>query len=456
MAPLAFEKASNACYQISSTGFDDVNRRLRKQLAALAVAQSTMPGRCCSPGSMRSFRKVCPPYGGETRVIVFLGIRVQSSRLKPLERDRRLPGVRSNRVAGIFWVEDYTAPNLVPALLEVRQALAAHRQVVLMPINDRQVGVIAQALPTVAAQHLVSWEHCAQTVVRLQRKDELEAVCVQKSMRYPRSIVFQNPQQARLATEMRFPLIIKPVRPLSSFKTLMAQDLAELEGHLLARASDLPILCQEYVAGDDRQIYFGALMLDHGRVLHRMAGRKIVSHPPARGQTTIAETVDAPEVLQLTELFFAGLELTGPVSLELKRDPEGEYWVIEPTLGRTDFWAELCISAGFNQPLMEYQLAAGLAVTPATGLRECVWYDTEREPAAYLSLCRYEGSLRPLGKDPVFPYLGHADHKTFLQAVARMAQRKVRPVAAKPGTTVVEELGPTARSARGFGRTEAE
>jgi predicted ATP-grasp superfamily ATP-dependent carboligase len=366
-----------------------------------------------------------------------------------LERDPRLPGVRSNRVAGIFWVEDYTAPNLIPALAQVRQALAQHRQVVLMPINDRQVGVIAQALPTVQAQYLVSWGHCAQSVVRLQRKDELEAVCIEKCIRYPRSVVFHTPQQAPLATGMRFPLIIKPVRPLSSFKTLMAQSQAELEGHLQARTGDLPILCQEYVAGDDLQIYFGALMLDHGRVLHRMAGRKIASHPPARGQTTIAETVEAPEVLRLTELFFDGLELTGPVSLELKRDPDGQYWVIEPTLGRTDFWAELCISAGFNQPLMEYQLAAGLPVTPAGPLRECVWYDTERDPAAFVSLSRQEGGLKPRGKAQVFPYKGHRDARPLWRALMNLVQRKIRPNPApaevptgpvQPGSKRVDEV----------------
>lgn len=185
----------------------------------------------------------------------------------------------------------------------------------------------------------------------------------------------------------------------------------------------MPILAQEYVPGGDDCLYFGALMLDRGRVLHGMAGRKIASHPPAQGQTTIAVTVDAPDVLALTDQFFAGMQLSGPVSLELKRDALGRYWVIEPTVGRTDFWAQLCIGAGFNQPLMEWQLACGLPVTPVGPMRHCVWYDAERDPLAYLGLCWQERTLRPRGARQLFPYHGHGDWLPVLRALRRMGSR---------------------------------
>ena len=188
----------------------------------------------------------------------------------------------------------------------------------------------------------------------------------------------------------------------------------------------MPILAQEYIPGGDSSIYFGALILDRGRVVHGMAGQKIKSYPPARGQTTIAQTVDAPEVLRMTEQFFSGAGLSGPVSLELKRDPEGRYWVIEPTVGRTDFWVELCIGAGFNQPLMEWQLAAGLPVTPAGPAVHCVWYDTERDPTAWARLCWQEKTGRPRGARQLFPYLGHADWLTVARALRNVGRSRLR------------------------------
>ena len=83
-------------------------------------------------------------------------------------------------------------------------------------------------------------------------------------------------------------------------------------------------------------------------------------------------------------------------------------------LGRTDFWAGLCIGAGFNQPLMEYQLATGQAVTVPDAINGCVWYDSERDPLAYPRLAIRHRSLRPLHLRQVFSYLDRGDMRPML------------------------------------------
>ena len=334
-----------------------------------------------------------------------------------------LPGAFSNRVKRTFPVPTLNEDSLVPALLAARQQLPQHDRVALIAVNDRQVGIIAKHLELLQPHYRIAWADRAATILELQLKDSLEARCRQQGLSHPRSITFASASDAANAANFRYPVIIKPVQPLSSFKTLLARDVAELEQLLQAKAQALPVLGQEYIEGDDSRLFFGALMLDHGRVVHGMVGRKIASFPPARGQTTIAETVNEPEVLRLTEQFFAGLALSGPVSLELKRDNDGGYWVIEPTVGRTDFWAELCISAGFNQPLMEFQLAVELPITPAQPQQGSVWYDTERDPLAYVGLCWRERTMRPRGKVPVFPYNGHRDAKPARKAWQALLHR---------------------------------
>lgn len=336
-----------------------------------------------------------------------------------LERSLDLPGARSNRVRRVFLAEDYTAANLIPALERVRSELAAHDAVALLAMNDRQVAVIAEHLRRLRPLYGVAWADRAELILRLQRKSELEDITRHQGLNYPRSIVFDAEVVPQAANTLRYPVILKPVRPLSSFKTLLIDSARDLP-HALARyAGDLPILGQEYIAGGDEAIFFGALMLDRGRVVHGMVGRKIASHPPARGQTTIAETTDEPEVLRQTEQFFAGMGLTGPVSLELKRAPDGSYWVIEPTVGRTDFWADLCIAAGFNQPLMEYQIALGLPVAQPGALRGCVWYDTEREPLGWIKLAWKDRRIFPRRARQVFPFAGRGDRAAWLHATIR-------------------------------------
>lgn len=344
-----------------------------------------------------------------------------------VENDATPPGVATRNVAKTFYANHFDEMQLLQALPKIRHKLSAHSEVVLVAINDRQVEIIGKHMEQLQPLYKIAWSHCAATVLDLQRKDSLEKRSLKQGLNYPRSAVFSQSDQTQDTTTFHYPTIIKPVRPLSSFKTLLARDHDELLQLIQAHPQDLPILCQEYIEGDDQQIFFGALLLDHGKVIHGLAGRKIASYPPARGQTTIAETTENAEVLRLTEQFFYGLALSGPVSLELKRDPKGRYWVIEPTVGRTDFWAELCISAGFNQPLMEFQLATKQTViSPQYPMREFVWYDTERDPLAYIRLCWTEKSIRPRGKQQAFPYYRLRDWRVFAKAVINLFRNLMR------------------------------
>ena len=338
------------------------------------------------------------------RALATMGVPVYS-----IERDPKLPGVASRHLRHNFAVTDFSEGHLLPALRAVRAALGQHRHVVLFPMNDRQVGIIGRHIDELAALYRISWAGSATEVLRLQRKDSLEAASIASGLSYPRSAVIDAPGDLPAVAGFRFPLILKPVQPLSSFKTQVVDTLPQAQAFVASKLHDLPILCQEYIPGGDDTLYFGELLLDKGRSLFAMTGRKVLSHPPGQGQATVAETYANAEVLKLSEQFFAGTGLSGPAALELKRDPQGRYWVIEPTIGRTEFLVERCISAGFIQPSMEFRLALGEPVALPTDIEERVWYDTERDPLVYLKACLQHRGLTPRNKSPVFPHSGHSD-----------------------------------------------
>lgn len=337
----------------------------------------------------------------EVRALAAQGITVFG-----VEHNLSQPGCRSPQLARVFPVADMNGPDLVDDLQRIRRQLAGHRRVVLIPTNDTQTAHLCRRIEVVRDHFHVPWADCAQTVLRLLRKDELESICNRQGLLYPRSVVFESDRDAPRADSLRFPVIIKPVKPLSSFKTLMAHSPGELQAHLSAHSHDLPILGQEYIEGDDTAIHFGALLLNKGRVMAAMSGRKIESFPKARGQTTIAQTHHDAEVIRLSERFFEGLRLSGPASLELKKDPQGRYWVIEPTVGRTDFWLGLCTASGLNLSAMGYAVALGQEVQAPQALQGAVWYDTERDPTAYLRLCWQYRSWAPVHPRQHFPFAG--------------------------------------------------
>lgn len=356
-----------------------------------------------------------------TRALAAMDVPVYS-----VERDPLLPGLASRHLRRNFAVPDFSEQYLLPALRDVRAALPQHRHLVLFPMNDRQVGIVARHIDELGKIFRISWADAADVVLRLQRKDSLEEASHAKGLQYPRSTVLRNATDLDAASGFRFPVILKPVQPLSSFKTQICGSLLEAESFVVDKQHDLPILCQEYIEGGDEALYFGELLLDHGRPLFGMTGRKLLSHPPGQGQATAAETHADAEVLRLAAKFFEGTTLSGPAALELKRDPKGGFWVIEPTIGRTEFLVELCIASGFNQPWMEFQLALGVPVTPPPQTAERVWYDTERDPLVYLKRCARHRRMDPGGKTPVFPYFGHRDTGPVLRAWMSFFRDRVR------------------------------
>ena len=349
-----------------------------------------------------------------------------------LEKDLQIPGVRTRAVQRVHHISDFSARALLAGLMELRAQLPSEAVVVLFPINDNHVRFIGEHLVELEPHFRVSWAASAQLVLQLLDKDALEPFTRARGLNYPPSTVFRaEAGRARSTRSLRFPVIIKPVRPLSSFKAMIARDAGHLDELLDAHQADLPILAQDYIAGDDRSLYFVALLLKDGKAVQSAVGRKLASFPPALGQTTVAETVHDDEATAIAHRFFADTGISGPVSLELKRDGAGRYWVIEPTVGRTDFWAALFVRAGFNLPWMEFQIATGKPVLPAREIAGCIWYDTERAPMAYLGQVWATRSLRPHGKRQAFAYLDGRDWQPFLRAcwvgLCKAAQRLVAP-----------------------------
>lgn len=341
-----------------------------------------------------------------------------------VEQNIALPGAATNSIRRLFVVESFADGYLIPALLDIRQQLSSIEHLVLFATNDNHVRSFGLNVTSLYPAYQFSWATCWQAVLQLQKKNELEAIARRQGLNYPKSAVITDIEFTEtLLSDFQYPVIIKPVQPLSSFKTQMATSFPELFSLLQQYQKDLPILAQEYIAGGDDSLFFGALMLDHGNIVQGMVGRKLASFPVARGQTTIAEVIECPEVIKLTEQFFAGFNLSGPVSLELKKAADGRFWVIEPTVGRTDFWAELCIAAGFNQPAQEFQLTLGLPFSIQSINTNICWFDAERAPLGFWQAIWQQKRLRPFAKKAVFTFWRWSDLKPFFRASWNLCKR---------------------------------
>lgn len=352
----------------------------------------------CSPQSQHPILKLavsedCKPpavlvglcaHGlGQARDLHRAGIQVHA-----LEADKNIPGTHTNS-ATIHWVGCINGPGLIKSLQQVALQLNSRHKPVLFLTNDRMVRTIGEHAEEISRHYHLSWAHCAHTILNLLSKDHIEQRCQTVGLNYPKSVLLTDAATLEhdLAS-LKPPIILKPTQPLSLFKTLVLDSTAAIKEHQSLVEQCLPVLAQEFIPGDDPKIRFGALYLEHGKVLARFEGRKLLSRP--MGHTVIGVSEPHDRIHELTLKFFDGLDISGAVSLELKEAPDGSFWVIEPTVGRTDFWAGLCTANGVNLPVIEYAAQTGKTIPDTRQVTRAIWINTERYPRALLWLLGHE------------------------------------------------------------------
>lgn len=322
-----------------------------------------------------------------------------------LESNPSIPGAVSS-CARVVFVDDVNGPGLIPALLELARQLGSAKPVLFLT-NDRMVRTVAQAMDTLTQAYRISWANCSHDVARLLDKASLQSRCEETGLKYPQTRMLSSSADIPgILDAIPLPVLVKPAAPLSTFKAVVIdtrEQLVALEG---AHRGSLPFLVQKYIPGDDRAIHFCAFFMDHGQILARFDGHKIRSRP--MGHTTIAEAKPNQPVFLETLRFFSGLNFSGPVSLELKDDGNGNLYVIEPTVGRTDFWLGVCTANGVDLPLVEYCQQAGLPLPACAQTDEAVWFHEERDPFGIVWFTLHR-ELSWDGRRADMLYLGHRD-----------------------------------------------
>lgn len=359
-----------------------------------------------------------------TRALTKCGVEVHA-----LEANIDLPGALTSS-AKVHKVESIKQESIIDDLISFREKFSVDTKIVLLPTNDNNVKIIAANIALLSPHYIISWDHCADTVAALLLKSNIEQRCEQADLLYPKSMVMSDTNDVDKATALfEFPVIIKPVNPQSSFKALRCDTPEQLHQLVEQYKQDLPILVQHWISGGDTDLFFCALYLDKGKVVTHYLGNKLASFPPAMGQTTVAVSCNETDLIELTERFFDGLEMSGPVSVEFKKDQQGRYWIIEPTIGRTDFWVGLCIRSGCNLPYIEYQTCLNLPILTEP-IQSAIWFDSERDVTAFfkhVTRCKIPAGGKNI---TTFSYLDNTDLKPFYRAMGQARKRllaKFRP-----------------------------
>lgn len=354
------------------------------------------------------------------------------------------------RYARVHFAEDLNSDQLVVHLQALARTIPGSTPIVLFPTSDRMVGAIARGWRELSQRYALSWAHCRDLVAHMQRKDSLPELAERARVLHPRSQFVRGVESCESALAgLSLPVIVKPVQPLSRFKAFMVGSETELRGLVERYPADLPFIVQQFVDGGEDSLFACTTYLDHGRELCVFTSRKLAADPPGLGQGTVFVAEDIPELRDLTRQFLWGLDLSGPIALEFKRDSAGRYWMIEANVGRTEYCVDLVIQSGVDLPGIEYRHALGLAEDPRSNSPSYAprgWFDTDKDPLCYLKYRRqvYE-KARP-GAPPVFPYAGSRDVIPWIVSSIEQSLRLTRETSSLLRLTKSVHSQPSVRS----------
>jgi predicted ATP-grasp superfamily ATP-dependent carboligase len=209
----------------------------------------------------------------------------------------------------------------------------------------------------------------AEVVELLNDKGQFHDFAVREGFPVPRGAVVRCSDDLLQIESLRAPLIVKPACKTDLQDSGLARAarfdrIDDAKAHCMALLKfDAQAIVQEWIDGPDHDIYFCLFFCDpSGRPLRFFTGRKLSAYPPEVGST--ATCIAAPEAHDeleaLTIRLTTGTRYAGMGGLEFKRNARtGEFIIIEPTVGRTDWQEEIATLSGANIPMAAWLYETG-------------------------------------------------------------------------------------------------
>jgi D-aspartate ligase len=286
--------------------------------------------------------------------------------------NRAVNAARWSRYCQYVRVATLEGRALVDALVDLGSRLACRP--VLILTGDHSVKAVSEYRELLEPLYRISLPS-AEMVSALADKSQFQKLAEREGFIVPRGTILRTTADLDLLGTLTPPLIVKPAdktlvlnrRVERALRAATMAEARQVAVDMLACAPE--VIVQEWVEGPDTEIYFTLFACNRdGRPVGMFVGRKVVCAPPAIGSTAVC--VAAPEVaselIAPTLHFISRVGYRGLGSLEFKRDVRsGRFFIIEPTVGRTDWQEELATLCGVNLPLRTYRTELGEPLEPA-------------------------------------------------------------------------------------------
>jgi carbamoyl-phosphate synthase large subunit len=323
-------------------------------VSGIHLGENSQPG----PGVIRSLRQA---LGDRVRIV---GLAYDA-----LDSSLYAPGLLDD--AFLVPYPSASPEAYLERLIEVHAEAALD---VLIPCLDAELPVLLRLLPALESRGIRAVLPTRESL-SLRSKDRLPALAERIGVSVPTTIAVEDlAGLARAGTQLGYPFVVKG--PLCDAETVYSEEQAASAFQRLSSSWGRPILAQRFVSGDEYNV--AALGDGRGGLVSAVAMRKTIL--TRLGKAWGAVTVQEPAVLEVAERVVRGLAWRGGCEIELLRERDGHYHLIEIN-PRFPAWIHLGTAAGINLPYGLLRMALGKDPEPRTPYQAGIFYVRHAEQA---------------------------------------------------------------------------
>lgn len=282
-------------------------------------------------------------------------------------------------------VANTRAPSVVDDLLVLASQQPVGQKPVLILTEEKTVVEVSRARDRLAPHY--RFLLCSEPLLSdLQSKAGFQRRALSAASPLPKGMVLTSLADLPGTYELQYPCVLKPLEQDATYaarfkKAYKVQSAQEVE--ILYREIEpvMPhMIVQEWLEGADSDIYFCLGFWDeHSQLVGQtFTGRKLRSWPLQVGGTASCTSAPeaAAELTRLTNEFVKSVGFTGQMGMEFKYDTHRcGFYMVEPTVGRTDYQHEIATLSGCNVLEMMVAYLSGGVVPSCKPERQVIWYD---------------------------------------------------------------------------------
>lgn len=257
---------------------------------------------------------------------------------------------------------------------------------VLYLTSDKYVYFISENITEISKSYQIDFPD-KDTINILMNKLNFTQFAIKNNLKIPKTTDLSEITKIQIfKNKLDFPLVLKPWLRTDKWnknikeKGFLLNDYNKLEEVFeKIKKIEKNILIQEYIPGGDDHIYYCLTYYDQqSNCISAFTGRKIRQWPIKTGSTATTIACDNDTIKKETMKIFDLLNYKGFGSFEYKKHAiTGEYYIMEPTVGRLNQQEYVATLNGNNLPLIAYNSLTKAGLDPILPTKKPVIYIDE-------------------------------------------------------------------------------